>query len=88
MFEELFACEVALVDALLFESFDDFGFGSDRGVVGTRCPTSVLTLEACATHEDILDGVVEYVSHVQYACHVWWRDDYGVCLTLVGGTVE
>ena len=88
MFEELLTGEVALVDALLFEAFDDLSFGSDTSVVSTWCPTSVLALEACATNKNILDGVVEYVSHVQHVCHVWWRINYGVCLTSVRSTVE
>ena len=62
--EELLAGEVALVDALLFEAFDDLGFGSNTSVVGTWCPASVLALKASTTNQDILDSIIEYVTHV------------------------
>ena len=49
VFEELLACEVGFVDALLFEALDDFRFGGYRRVVGTRNPASVLALETRTT---------------------------------------
>jgi len=62
--EELLASKVRLVDALLLEAFDHLGFGSDRCVVGTRHPASVLALKASTTNQDILDSIVEHVTHV------------------------
>ena len=64
MFEELLTGEITLVDTLLFEALDDLSFGSDTSVVSTWCPTSVLALQASTTNKNILDGIVEYVSHV------------------------
>ena len=88
MFEEVFTGERALVDALLGEHFHHFGFGGDGGVVGAGHPAGVLALHAGATDEDVLDGVVEHVAHVEHAGHVGRRDDDGVWHAVVGLRVE
>ena len=57
-------------------------------MVGAGHPQGVLALHAGAAHQDVLDGVVEHVSHVQHTGHVGRRNDYGVGFTLVGLRVE
>ena len=40
------------------------------------------------TIQDILNRVVQHVSHVEHTCHIWGRNDDGVGLTFVGFTGE
>ncbi len=86
--EELLARERRLVYALGFELGDDLGFGGYRGVVGARHPAGVLSLHARATHQNILQRVVEHVSHVKHARDVGRRNDYRVRFALVGLRVK
>ena len=88
MFEELLTCEVALLDALLGKLLHHLGFGGYAGVVGAGSPACVLALHASTTHEDVLYGVVEHVTHVEYAGDVRWRYDDGVWLSAVGLATE
>ena len=88
MLEELLAGKVAFLDALLGEAVHHLSLSSDRGVVGARHPACVLALHTCAAHEDVLDGVVEHVAHVEHTSHVWWRDYYRVGLASVGLAAE
>ena len=76
MFEELLACQVGLVDTLLLESFDDLCLGGNRRMVGTGHPAGVLALQPCTADENILNGFVEHMSHVQHAGHIGRRNDY------------
>ena len=62
--KELFASEVALLDALLCKTIYYLSLCSNRSVVGARYPTSILSLHACAAHEDVLNRIVEHVAHV------------------------
>ena len=64
VFEELLACEVALLDTLLGKLLHHLGLGCDRGVVGTGYPAGILAQHACAAHQNVLYSVVEHVSHV------------------------
>ena len=64
MLEELLACEVALLDALLSEAVHNLSLGGDRSMVGARHPACVLALHASTTHENVLYSIVEHVAHV------------------------
>lgn len=88
MFEELLACEVGFLDALVFELLYHLGLGGNRGVVGTRHPKGVFALLAGASHQNILDCVVEHMAHVEYSGDVWRRDYDCVGLAGVGLGVE
>ena len=81
--EELLAREVGLLDALLSELADDLGLSGDRGVVGSGHPAGVLSLHARTAHEDILNGIVKHVTHVQHTRHVWWGNDDGIGFAIV-----
>ena len=84
MFEELFTGEVGLFDTLLSKFANDLSLRSDGGVVSARHPAGVLALHAGAAYENILNGVVEHVAHVEHTCHVGWGNDHGVRLAAIG----
>ena len=81
--EELLASKVSLLDALLSEAVDYLSLGSDTGMVCTWYPTSVLTFHACTANENILDSIVEHVSHVKHTSNVWWRDNHCIRFTTI-----
>ncbi|KAA6332511.1 Valine--tRNA ligase, partial [termite gut metagenome] len=35
-------------------------------------------------HENILNGIIKHVSHVQHTGNVWWRNNNGIRLTPIG----
>ena len=88
MFQEFFAGQVCLLDTLLCQFVHHLCFGSDGGVVGTRYPAGVLAHHAGTAYQNILDGIVKHVSHVENSGHVWRRDDDGVRFTSVGFRTE
>ena len=83
MLEELLTGEVGLLDALLSEAVHHFGLGSDTGMVGTWHPACVLSLHSCTAHEDVLNCIVEHVSHVEHTCYVRWWDYHCIGVTTV-----
>ena len=83
MLEELLASKVSLLDALLSEAVDYLSLGSDTGMVCTWYPASVLAFHACTANENILDSIVEHVSHVKHTCNVWWRDNHCIRFTTI-----
>ena len=56
----------------------DHGLRGNAGVVGAGLPQHVLAAHALETAEDVLQGVVERMTHVQRAGHVGRRDDDAV----------
>ena len=88
VFQELVACQVLFFDALLCETVHHLGFGGDGGVVRAGHPACVLAFHASVADENVLNRVVEHVSHVQHACYVWRRNDYCVGFSFVGGRLE
>ena len=57
--------------------FDD-GLGGDAGVVGAGHPKGIITLHAAEPNEDVLEGVVEGVAHVEGAGDVGRGYDDGI----------
>ena len=75
MLQELLTRQVVLLDALLRKFLHHLCLGSNRSVVGARHPTGILALHAGTTHQDVLNGVVEHVAHVEHTSHIGGRDD-------------
>ena len=88
MLDELVARQVGLLDALLGKLVHHLGLSGDGCVVGAGHPAGVLALHAGAAHENILNCVVEHVTHVEDTRHVGRRNHDGVGLTLVGLATE
>ena len=53
-------------------------------MVRARYPAGILSLHACSTHEDVLNGFIEHVAHVEHTRHVGGRNHHGVGLPVVG----
>ena len=86
--EELLAPEVLAALALLLERLLDDVLGGDAGVVGAGQPQRVAPLHPAPPDQDVLDGLVEGVPHVEDARHVRRRDHHRVRLTPVRVLVE
>ena len=71
------------LNALVGEFLHHFCLGSNRGVVGTWNPTCVFALHASSANKNILNGVVEHVTHVEHTRDIWWWDDYGIRFSAV-----
>ena len=37
---------------------------------------------------NVLNRIVQHVSHVEHTCDVWWRNDYGIGLFITDFRVE
>ena len=64
MLQELLTCQIALLDTLLGQLLHHLCLCSDRGVVGTRYPECILTLHTGTAHQDILNRIVQHVTHM------------------------
>ena len=64
-FQEAFAAEVVLVDALFLQLRNDLHFGCNAGVIRAGLPQSFKALHTLPADKNILQGVVECVSHMQ-----------------------
>ena len=77
--KEFLAAEVVTGQALLLaEVLLYFDLGCDTGVVGARHQQCLVALHALSADEDILQGLVECVAHVQLAGNIRRRDNDGV----------
>ena len=77
--EELLTAEVVTGQALLLaEVLLYLDLGCNTGVVGARHPQRLVALHALGADEDILQGLVECVAHVQLAGNIRRRNNDGV----------
>ena len=86
--KELFARQITLANALFRQFIDHFGFSRDRSVVSAGHPASILAFHASTTHENILNRVVQNMSHVQNTSNIGGRNDNRVRPALVGLRTE
>jgi hypothetical protein len=66
----------------------DHHLGGDAGVIGARLPENVASAHALEAHENVLQGVVQGMAHMERARHVGRRNDDGKGLGLdaIGAT--
>ena len=53
-------------------------------MVGTWYPTGIFAIYACFADEDVLNGVVEHMSHIEKNSHVGRWNYNGVWLSFIG----
>src|SRR5262249_44267094 len=76
LFQKLLASERAPPRLLpLHELALDHHLGGNAGMVGARLPQHVAPAHALKARKDILQRVVERVTHMQRSRHIWWRND-------------
>ena len=81
MLEELFAADIFLAYALLFQLGHDLALRGDGSVVGAGNPARVLAVHARLADKHVVERVVEHVTHVKDTRHVRWRNHYCIGLT-------
>ena len=84
MLKELLTGQVTLLDTLGSELLDYLRLSGNRGMVGTRHPTGILTFHTGTAYQNILNGVIEHVSHVEHTRHIGWWDDYRIGFASIG----
>jgi hypothetical protein len=86
-FKEFVASDImARFAFFLPELFLDLHLGGDAGVIGAGEPEDLLAIHTRFAAENILNGVVENVTHVKHAGDIRWRNDNGIRRTLVADT--
>ncbi len=88
MLQELLPGEVVLGDALGLEFRHHLGLGSDGGMVRSGDPAGILAMHAGVADQDIVQGVVQDVSHMEDTRHVGRRDHDGIGFLLVRFRME
>ena len=73
--DEFLAAQVVAGHPFLGEFLLDDVLRGDPGVVRPGHPEGVVALHAVVADQDVLQGIVERVPHVQHARHVGRRDD-------------
>ena len=74
MLEEFLAGKITFLDTLLSEFVYNLCLCSNRSMVSSRNPARILAVKTSLTDKDILNSIVEHVSHVKHTSHVWWWD--------------
>ncbi|OPZ74053.1 MAG: hypothetical protein BWY80_00736 [Firmicutes bacterium ADurb.Bin456] len=62
----------ALLRQLLFHP----GLGGNTGVIGAGHPKGIVALHPSPPGKNVLQGIVQGMSHMQLAGHIWRRHDY------------
>ena len=84
--QKFLSAQVLLGQALFAHGLHDFGLGGNGSMVRSRQPERVIALHPFVTDENILQGIVQSVSHVQLSRNVGRRnhDGIGLCAFLGG----
>lgn len=88
VFQKFISGEITLFDPFLSKFLDHFCFRCDGGVIGTRHPTGIFPFHSGPTYENILNGVIEHMPHMQHTCDVGWGDQYSERLFFIGFGVK
>ena len=88
MFQEFVARKVGLLNALLCKFVYNLCLCGYRRMVRTGHPAGIFALHAGASYENILNSVIQHVSHVQNAGYVWRRDYHRIGFASVGFAAE
>ena len=84
MLQEFVTGKICLLDTLCSQLIYYLRFRSDRSVVSTRYPAGIFTFHTGTAYQNILNGIIKHVSHVEHAGDVRGRNDDGVRLTTIG----
>ena len=73
--DELFTAQVVSGFSFFFKCPLNDILGCNTRMVSSRNPESVISLHAVIADDDILQSVIEAVTHVKNAGYIWRRDD-------------
>jgi len=76
--QEAFSAQILLGQTLFLHCVYDLCLGCNGSVVGARQPEGLIALHPAEADEDVLQGFIQRVSHVQLTGDVRWRDYDGV----------
>ena len=84
-FQKLLATKVIARETFFkAQSFFNLNLGCNTCVVGSGNPKGVKALHSLITNENVLQGLVKRVTHVQLTRYVGGRNNYGEMLRIVG----
>ena len=88
MLQEFLAGEVGFLNSFCSELGHDLSFGGNGCVVGARHPKSIFAVHSGATDKNVLNGIVEHVTHVKDSGDVWRRNHDTIGFATVGFAME
>ncbi len=86
--QKFVAAEVGFLYALLSKFVDNLCFGCNGCVVGTGHPDCILSRHAGTADKNILNSIVEHVSHVEDSRYIWRGNYNNVWFTVIGFRME
>src|SRR5882757_8572864 len=80
MFQELLPAQVVAVlhQTLFAQHLFDLHLRRNAGVICAWQPQNLLAVHPRLARQNILDGIVQHMSHVQHTGDIGRRDDYGI----------
>lgn len=88
VFQEFIASKVGLLYTFRSKTSDNLRLRCNRRMVGAGHPKSVLALHPRAADKDVLDCIVEHVSHMEHTSDIWRRDNDCIRLPTVGSRLK
>ena len=70
MLQKFFTTEIGFLNAFVTKFGNYFGFGSNGSMIGAGNPAGIEAFHAGTAYDNILNGIVEHVTHVQYARNI------------------
>ena len=81
--KEFFTSDVLFGDTLLTHSLNNFSLGCDRSVVCAGKPQCAVSLHSFKSDKNILQGIVECVTHMELTCDVRRRHNDSIRLFIL-----
>ena len=88
MFQKFVTGQVGFLDTLRGKFVYDFRFSGDGSMVSSRHPAGIFAFHTGTANQNILNGIIKHMSHVQHTGDIRRRDDDGVRFTTIGFRTE
>ncbi len=86
--QKFFPGKVIFVDPLSLQFSHHLSFGCDRSMICSRHPAGIVAFKTGPANQNILDGIVEHMPHMEYTCHVRRRNNDGIGFSFVNFGME
>ncbi len=88
-FQEFFTAQFTAIHTLFSQVLFNNILRSNTGVIAARQPQGVIALHPAAANQDVLDGIIQSMAHMQRTGNVRWWYNYGKrSLVWVAGSME